>query len=260
MAELTSEGYLDLSDAEKDSEISQFEAGLAGIASGLIKVPEGVISLGAELIDLGLDTNSAAQVEQFFDDINPFEDIAAEKAAGRITEALVQVGIPGAIGFKTATKLADKALKAKKASNYVNFKNPNLIKAAGKASDLNRKAKAKRFAAGVTGGAAGEAFVADVEKIGTFGDLFGGPTQLDREEETSSDSADASRKLFNRLKFGSESILVTPFVYGAGKAIKAAATRGKNIEFSNSKLDRYFNKVFSALRARGAKPQQIFED
>ena len=37
MAELTSEGYLDLSDAEKDSEISQFEAGLAGIASGLIK-------------------------------------------------------------------------------------------------------------------------------------------------------------------------------------------------------------------------------
>ena len=90
--------------------------------------------------------------------------------------------------------------------------------------------------------------------------MFGGPTQLDREEETSSDSADASRKLFNRLKFGSESILVTPFVYGAGKAIKAAATRGKNIEFSNSKLDRYFNKVFSALRARGAKPQQIFED
>ena len=67
MAELTTEGYLDLSDAEKDSEISQFEAGLAGIASGLIKVPEGVISLGAELIDLGLDTNSAAQVEQFFE-------------------------------------------------------------------------------------------------------------------------------------------------------------------------------------------------
>ena len=54
MAELTSEGYLDLSDAEKNSEISQFEAGLAGIASGLIKVPEGIVSLGAELIDLGL--------------------------------------------------------------------------------------------------------------------------------------------------------------------------------------------------------------
>ena len=260
MAELTTEGYLDLSDAEKDSEISQFEAGLAGIASGLIKVPEGVISLGAELIDLGLDTNSAAQVEQFFDKINPFEEIAEQKAAGRILEAITQVGIPGAVGFKVATKLADKALKARKANNYINFKNPNLIKAAGKASDLNRKAKAKRFAAGVTGGAAGEAFVADVERIGTFGDIFGGPTELDREVEPSSNREDASRKLFNRLKFGSESILITPFVYGTGKAIKAAATRGKNIEFSNSKLDRYFNKVFSALRARGAKPQQVFED
>jgi len=261
MAEFTSEGYLDLSDAEKDSEISQYEAGLAGIVSGLIKVPEGIVSLGAELIDLGLDTNSAAQVEQFFDDINPFEEIADKKAAGRITEALVQVGIPGAVGFKTATKLADKALKAKKANNYVNFKNPNLIKAVGKASDLNRKAKVKRFAAGVAGGAAGEAFVADVEKIGTFGDLFGGgPTELDTEVVQNSGSEDATRKLFNRLKFGSESLLVTPFVYGAGKMIKAAATRGKNIEFSNSKMDRYFNKVFSGLRARGAKPQQIFED
>ena len=44
-----------------------------------------------------------------------------------------------------------------------------------------------------------------------------------------------------------------------GKGIKAAATRGKNIEFSNSKLDKFFNKTFSALRARGAKPQSIFE-
>ena len=34
--------------------------------------------------------------------------------------------------------------------------------------------------AGVAGGAAGEAFVADVEDIGTFGDLFeAGPTQLE---------------------------------------------------------------------------------
>ena len=63
----------------------------------------------------------------------------------------------------------------------------------------------------------------------------------------------------NRTKFGSESLLITPFVYGTGKAIKAAATRGKRIEFSNSKLDQFFNKTFSALRARGAKPQEIFE-
>ena len=41
----------------------------------------------------------------------------------------------------------------------------------------------KRFAAGVTGGAAGETFVADVEEIGSFGDIFGGPTALRNEEE-----------------------------------------------------------------------------
>jgi hypothetical protein len=31
----------------------------------IIKVPEGVFSLGAELIDLGFDTNTAADVENF---------------------------------------------------------------------------------------------------------------------------------------------------------------------------------------------------
>ena len=64
----------------------------------------------------------------------------------------------------------------------------------------------------------------------------------------------------NRVKFGSESLLITPFVYGTGKALKAlAATRGKNIEFSGSQLDKFFNTIFSSLRARGAKPQSVFE-
>ena len=60
------EGFL-TPDAEDNNEVSSITAGVAGIASGLIKVPEGVISLGAELIDLGLDTNTAVSVEQFFD-------------------------------------------------------------------------------------------------------------------------------------------------------------------------------------------------
>ncbi|BCV03048.1 MAG: hypothetical protein CM15mV60_200 [uncultured marine virus] len=46
----------------------------------------------------------------------------------------------------------------------------------------------------------------------------GGPTQLDREEGFGRE--DAARKLANRLKFGSESLLITPFVYGAGKSAK----------------------------------------
>ena len=46
--------------AEENNEVSWYTSGLAGIASGGIKVVEGAFSLGAELIDLGFDTNSAA--------------------------------------------------------------------------------------------------------------------------------------------------------------------------------------------------------
>ena len=38
-------------DAEDNHEVSQFEAGLAGIASGILKIPEGFVSLGAEIMD-----------------------------------------------------------------------------------------------------------------------------------------------------------------------------------------------------------------
>jgi len=248
-------GYFDLTPQEQSSETSAITAMMAGIASGIIKVPEGVISLGAELIDLGFDTNTAAEVEKAFDAINIFEEVADDRAIGKIAETLVQVGVPGTIGFK----LASGAVKAKKAGNYMNASSLNAQKAAKKASDFNKTVGKKKFVAGVLGGATGEAFVADVEDIGTFGDLFeAGPTQL---EETTDEGGreDAFKKLMNRTKFGSESLLITPFVYGTGKAIKAAATRGKRIEFSNSKLDQFFNKTFSALRARGAKPQEIFE-
>jgi len=250
---------LKLAQEEVGSETNAIIAALSGVASGVIKIPEGVISLGAELIDLGLDTNTAADVEKFFDKLNPFEEIARERAIGRLTQAITQVAIPGGYGFKLATKLADKALKAKKVGNYANLASPNVSKALGTAVDLNKKARTARFAAGVTGGAVGEAFVADVEDIGSIGDAFeAGPTQL-TEVTDEGGKEDAARKLLNRVKFGSEALLVTPIVYGVGRGIKAAATRGKRLEFSNSELDQFFNKTFSALRARGAKPQEIFE-
>ena len=244
---------------EEGSETNLLAAAIAGVASGIIKIPEGVVSLGAELIDLGLDTNTAADVEKFFDKLNPFEEVAQTRAIGKLTEALTSIAIPGGYGFKLATNLADKALKAKKIGNYANLASPNVAKALGTASDLNRKAKTARFAAGVTGGAVGEAFVADVEDIGSIGDAFeAGPTQL-TEVTDEGGREDAGRKLLNRVKFGSEAILTTPIVYCVGKGIKAAAQRGKRLEFSNSKLDQFYNKTFSALRARGAKPQEIFE-
>ena len=247
---------IELPDAEDNNEVSGATAFTAGLASGVIKVGEGVVSLGAELIDLGIDTDTAASVEQFFDDLNPFEEIAEERAIGRLTEAFVQIAIPGGAGAKAAT-MAAKALKAKRAGKYLNFKGKNLKKGTAKAKQLNDLSGKQRFAAVVAGGAAGETLVADVEKIGTFGDLFeGGPTELDR--EISEDPAeDASRKLANRLKFGSESILLTPFVYGVGASAKALAKRGKELAYSSSKIERGLDKLGSVFRFRGTKPEEI---
>ena len=88
-----------LIDEEQGSETNAIVAGVAGIASGLIKIPEGVVSLGAELIDLGLDTDTAADVEQFFDKLNPFEEVAQGRAIGKLTEAITQIAVPGGYGF-----------------------------------------------------------------------------------------------------------------------------------------------------------------
>ena len=185
-------------EAEENNEVSGATAFAAGLGSGVIKTVEGVVSLGAELIDLGADTNLAADVELFFDKINPLEEIAEQRAVGRLTEALVQIGIPGAAGAKLATTLASKAIRAKKAGKYVNFKSANFQKGIKKTKDLNKLSGKQRFAAIVAGGAAGETLVADVENIGTFGDLFqGGPTELDRDVR-SDPSEDAARKLLNR--------------------------------------------------------------
>ena len=126
-------GYFDLTPQEQSSETSAITAAMAGIVSGVIKVPEGVVSLGAELIDLGFDTDLAAKVEVAFDKFNIFEEIADDRAIGKLTETLIQIGVPGGIGFK----LASGAVKAKKAGNYMNAYGLNAQKAAKKASDFN---------------------------------------------------------------------------------------------------------------------------
>ena len=116
------EQFVPLNSAEQDSETSWYTAAAAGIISGIIKIPEGVVSLGAELIDLGAGSDTAAGVEQFFDKLNPFEEVAEERGIGKLTEAIMQIGVPGTIGLKVASKaarnLTAKALKAKRAGAY----------------------------------------------------------------------------------------------------------------------------------------------
>ena len=244
---------------EGENSVSQLEAGLAGILSGVLKIPEGFVSLGAELMDLtGLTVNSAARVEDFFDRINPFEEVAEQKAAGKILEALVSIGVPAGAGAKLASTLATKALKARKAGTYVNLKGKNVRKGMEKVYKLNDKARLARFGAAVTGGAAGEVFVADVEKIGTFGDAFEfGPTQLDVEESEDSQE-DAGRKLLNRLKFGADSIMYFPFIYGGTKVIGKVAKYGKDLAFSSSKINKTIDEVAGYVRPTSGKPVETF--
>jgi len=244
--------------AEENNEVSWYTSGLAGIASGGIKVVEGAFSLGAELIDLGFDTNSAANVEMFFDKLNPLEEYAEQSGIGKLTQALVQIGVPGTAGFKLGSKLAKKYFDAKKAGLLVSSGSKNITKQKQLADKLNKQTGYARFGVGAVGGAAGEAFVADVEEIGSFGDMFDrGPTQLDS-YALDGGREDATRKLMNRFKFGSESLLLTPFVAGVGKGAKALATRGKDLAYSNYKLERFLGKFAQAFTPEGAMTKEVF--
>jgi hypothetical protein len=244
--------------AEENNERSWYTAGLAGIVSGAIKVPEGIFSLGAELIDLGFDTNTAASIEEIFDKLNPFEEVAAERGIGKLTEALVSIGIPGAQGFKLGSSLANKYFQAKKAGKAMSSGSKSLVRAKQEADKFNEGLGYKRFVAGTFGGAAGEAFVADVEDIGSFGDLFDrGPTKLDT-FGLEGGREDAARKLMNRLKFGSEALFVTPFVAGATKGAKALATKGKDLAYSNSRIERWLSKVADSFTPEGPLTKALF--
>ena len=56
-------------DADEYSDIGTLQSIFAGVGSGLIQLPKGVMSLGASVYDLINDTNKAAEIEKYFDDL-----------------------------------------------------------------------------------------------------------------------------------------------------------------------------------------------
>ena len=243
---------------EKDNKVSTLQSILSGIGSGLIEIPKGAFSLGATLYDLGAGTNKAAEIEQWFDNLTELDEKAEATTAGKITQALVNLGVPGVYGFKLGSSLAKTAIQSKKAGNYFTLNNPALRNAADKALELNTKGKLAQFAAGAVGGGLSDAvFVGDVEQMGTLGDLLGGPTELNRGEGEL--DYDPTRELINRVKFGTESALFSGLISGTGTTIKKLAQRGKDLRFSNSAIDRALDKMASYVRARGGKTQEFFD-
>ena len=257
---------------EKDSETNLAISLAAGVASGLVKVPIGLVSVAAEISDavrgegLKPDASHVAAVEKFIDDtvvgqvVQGLEDKARDTAAGRITEALVQLGFPAAKGAKIASGISLKVINAIQKGKRVSLKNKNLVKGMQKANSLNKRAKIGRFAATATGGAAGASLVYDVEDIGTFGDVWKAlPTELDRDEREDP-AEDALRRLHNRMNFLAEGVMIAPFAYGAGVVGSKLATKGKELAFNSSKVDRFIDKYIGApFRPRGKKSQELFE-
>ena len=262
-----------------DDDVGIIRSTLSGIASGVFKIPEGAFSLGANLLDYGLGTNTAASVEKFFDTINPFDEAAEATAAGRIAELIVNIGIPGGIAFKAGKNLSKAAIAAKKNGNYFTLTGKGLaddvisqgipkatkfnIAPVSKAVEdlaLNKKGKVLEYAGGAgLGGVAEGIFVGDVSEAGTLGDILGGPTQLDR--ETGGTNRDkAARELTNRLKFGIEGGAFTG-VLGLGgvgfqRLRKGPADTGRVI---TDPMEKYWNKLFSFASKRGQKGQTTFE-
>ena len=243
------------SQAESNNKVGVFESMLAGVGSGLIAIPKGFFSLGASLLDLGVDSGKAARVEAFFDDLTDLDEKAEATAAGKITEALINIGIPGGLAFKGASNLAKSAMIASKNGKYVKLNNPKLVKATDEALELTAKGKGRQFMAGALGGGAAEGvFVGDVEQIGSFGDLLGGPTGINRDDDS------AVTEILNRVKFGTEGALFTGIIGGTGTVIKKITNRNKKLDVANSKLDYWIDKITSGLRARSGKSQEFFDE
>ena len=242
--------------AQDNNKVGTIESMLSGVASGLIAIPKGFFSLGASLMDLGVNSGKAAAVEQWFDDLTEFDEKAEATAAGKITEALVNIGIPGGLAFKSASGMAKTAMLAGKNKKYVKLSNKDLIGAADEALELTAKGKGRQFIAGAIGGGIGEGvFVGDAEKIGTFGDLLGGPTAIDRSDT----DPNATREILNRIKFGTEGALFTGVLSGAGTVIKKITNRNKGLDTANSELDRWIDKVASKFRSRSGTTQEYFD-
>jgi len=260
LAELDKQSESIVSGPEKYNKISQFESILAGVGSGLIQIPKGLFSLGASLIDLGAGTNKAAQVEKYFDDLTELDEKAAATTAGKITELLVNIGVPGGVGFKIGTSMANAALRSKKLGKYFTMTDESgkvLMESASKLARLNQKGRVAKFGVGaITGGTAEGIFIGDVEKAGTFGQLIGGPTRL---HENKGDNYDPGRALVNRIKFGTEGALFTGLIGGLGKTLKLLSGRTEAMRYADNAIDKKLFNFLSHFKKEGRMTPELFE-
>ena len=221
----------------QEPDVGFFESALAGVATGVWNIPKGFVSLGAELYDLIGDTDKAKEVEQWFDEVNPFDDEAEARTVGKVVQAITQIA-PVAIGGGALGIRAGKALGQK------------LAKRAVLAKQLNKSFSLSKYGAkiigpksgAIIGGGIGEGFVAD-EDIGTFADMVKGTslepfavTMMDR-DTTKEGREEAGRRLLNRIKFATEGALFNAAIAGIGKGVSTLQKpTGKHIRKSTGEI------------------------
>ena len=268
----------------EDDDVGFFESALAGVATGLWNIPKGFVSLGAELFDLVGDTDTAKGVEEWFDEVNPFDDEAEARTIGKITQAITQIAPLAVSGFalgakagqKVSRNLAKRAVASRNAQldKLVNIDATRIAKralAAKKAgrsfslSNTGRKIMGKT-SGGIIGGGLGEAIVSD-EDIGTLADIAKGTsfepyalTMMDKSTDKEGRD-DAFRRLKNRLKFGTEGALFNLALLGAGKGvqkIRKVDPNGLN-EYAPGFIARSVQKIRTGLSPQNAGSRLSFE-
>ena len=275
------ESFADLqnkySPESQEDDVGFFESALAGVATGIWNIPKGFVSLGAEIFDLVGDTDTARDVEKWFDDVNPFDDEAEARTVGKITQALTQIAPLAVSGFalgaragtkiargltKRATLLEAKKLGVKEGDKIARSIARRAIAArkAGKSLNLTnvgRKIMGKTTG-GVIGGGIGEAIVAD-EDIGTLADIAKGTslepyaiTMMDRSVDKEGRD-EAFRRLKNRLKFGTEGALFNLALIGAGKGVQKIRKVDPNgiDEYAPGFIERQVQKIRLGLSPQG---------
>ena len=183
-------------------------SGGAGLVSGAIKIPEGFVSLGAELIDLGFDTKTADAVEEFFDKMNPFEEVAEKTLTGKIVEGLTQFGVPSVAGYKIGAKLAQKVLSGRRKGKHLSLKKQNLcLVKKDKVTFLKRKQTRKeKFlvgSSGLAGATLGEtaAYQQDLDTLsGDFIEELTGSSALRTDKEAREPGRSDAEKNFKQSK------------------------------------------------------------
>ena len=273
-----------------DYEVGLGQSLTGAVVSAAIKFPKGIVNFGTLVYDaatgdgLDVDQSITERFNRAFDKTifgiieNQAEEDARATAAGHLTEAFLQIFNAAKVGTKVlgpgleyasrkARQLAPALVKAVKTNRYGKLDDTaTSVAAAGKkAKQLNAPNRFDKFVAvSLGGGFGGGAIVMKSEDIGTFGDInafeFLG-TGLDREQKQSANE-DAFRQLNNKFKFSAElAFPIVPFVYGVGKTAKLLATKGKDLAFSNSQIERWVDRyVGKPFRSRSDKAQELFDN